>query len=422
MTAHVQPIGIRLLLWLGIIGLSLSACQTTNSLSESAELARINTAWGASTAWSADYAFSPALVWRDSATAPLLAWGASDVEGVMRHYMAPAGSTPRILALDARLPLQHQLYPASPDLYHLLWLDLSPERDGLRLYHAIVGQDLVAKVGTNNLSNQATAAYHALALDDGRLLVAWTQGRLGAQTLHLTTIDAQGRVYFAERVARSAEQPALLRLPDDSLRLLWQAEGVIWQAELFPNQETWRWTPPEIYAPLPQRVRHSELNAFYAASDSTHRYLIWQFTPVDGEAYVMWTSAEHADPSAPAPQRLSYLTDSSSYQTGYNGGTANTAREGTDDANRYLVTWARPLIGRHPAALLALAIQDNRSALSLLWLTQGKLVAQQLIANEARLGDAPRLVSSLDGQRHLALAWSDVLQPRAQLRVTDSQP
>jgi hypothetical protein len=405
-------------LWVMLLG--LCACQ---SLAEP-PASPVVSPWQTLHSFSADYLSAPALLWRTSAEAPFLAWGASDADGKMRHYIAQANSNPRILALDARLPMQHQLYPASAEQVHLLWLDLSPERDGLRLYHALVGQDLVAKVGINTISTQATGDYHAIALEQGALLVAWTQGSIGAQTLQLTLIDAQGRVFFAERVARSASQPSFVRLPDDSLRLLWQAENVIWQVELFREGQAWRWSIPEIYAPIPERLPETYQQAFYSASDSTHRYLFWQFVPSAGTPYTVWTSAPHSAPSAPAPQRLSFVANSANTldTLGYNGGIVQTARLGRDDVNRRLVTWARPIESYRPAHNLSLAIQDAEAKLAILYLQEGEIVGLQELASAGTLTDAPRLVVSLDGRRHLALAWSVLSAPRGQIYASTTLP
>ncbi|MCS6835925.1 MAG: hypothetical protein NZ750_07895 [Anaerolineae bacterium] len=323
-----------------------------------------------------------AALWPTAWPEALFAWPASDAQGRMRLWAANPSRAPHIVALDSCQPIDVSLWPADRDRAHLLWLDCAEDGLGLRLYHAVLGQDGVAVLAQRALSTAHTFGIAALPLVHGSLLLAWVQGELGAEQAWALRLDGQGRGLLRQQVARSVRQVALLRGPDGAAHLLAQDDEERLTFYRLDDEATLAWSEAQALG-VGRARRYGEARSRLQAAPSDEGLLLfWQWQ--DGaRAWVEWAVWPWEGQSNP-PEALRVL-------------------------GQQPVVWARLAQG---SSIPVLAAQWGQTLGLLRWTGQG-FVGHPLAQAQA-LADPPLALLRPSGG---LLTWTEVRDPLADLRL-----
>jgi len=339
---------------------------------------------------------------------PLFVWVAEE-DGPPRLMASTLSEEPLPLDVAVIAPFDLQLLPLGTDRAMLLWRDLVPEGDGLRLRGVSVLLNRTIGTAALTLSDAVTTGYTAVALPGDGLRVVWSAGLLEEPDLFTLLIDTQGRPSFSERLARNGRLPDLSLTPEGTPTLFWLRDDQLISARLSASGQL----SDEQRTSFRLRLNPGDyLAALRTAQDATHVYLFWQLVRADANPQVWWTSYPHGQPADAAPPRPLSITatPAASIPTGFNTGAVQAAQEGGQG-----VAWLRLLPG--PQATIAAAIVQN-DTLGMLYLRGGDLLATQSLTPTRTLS-APHLAADRD--RHLIVSWSEPGPDAAQLRITTTR-
>jgi hypothetical protein len=290
-----------------------------------------------------------------------------------------------------------QVAPAARDQAHAIWLDVDPADPGggLQLWSALISPRLVLARATTALSESRVNQVAILSHSDDSLAVVWSGGFLTEPSLYLRRIDPLGRPRLPVTLVADAQWPALAHGLDGTRYLYWfrHTTGEIHRALLMD-------TGLADIMPLGVGLSFGagdRLTGFYAAHDATHSYLILNLARLNGDQEV-WLSQSNGGAWS-AAERLGLTLDAGAYTTGFNGGSANPARQGDQG-----LAWARPLQGAYSSVVLAAQAGTD---LTLVYLQAGAIVgAQRVSANLPYALIGPPVIVS-DRQRHIYLTWAE---------------
>ncbi len=342
--------------------------------------------------------FAPSLISNPENDSVLLAWTAPDSQEV-RHYASLLPTRPTILALNANAPFLYTLLPATATHTHLFWLDNDRDSNEVRLFTALIGNDLVATLDSTRLSGGRTPTYSAISLSDGTVRVVWSEGVMGAELLYTTTLDAQGRSTFAQRINRVAgAHPALTRANDGRVWLFWLDDGALWRALLTEEQpqEMFLLERVERLLDAPNVDEGERLEAFSVAQDSARFYAFWQIVGREGVPSLQVASGGVLASTWNHPRSVGISVLGGNVQTGFNSGAVNGAIFGAQP-----VGWGTPLEGQHPVLPMVATLGED---LVMLYWRNGEPIGAQTLAKVGVLFGAPTLTT--DESRHLWVAWS----------------
>ena len=340
------------------------------------------------------------------------AWVGADERGVHQDARIAAGTTMNdtiTLPLPPVHPYDQMLLPALSDKHHLLWLDANPNGEQ-RLLAALLTDDLKIERGPTEISNLLTLRYSAVALGDGSILIVWSGGLLAESRIYLQRIDVRGLPQPAVLLQDNADWPALAMDNKGVIHLFWlqSTDAVLHYGQVVDQ----RLNNVMVITPGMQLGFGDRLHDVYAALDQTHVYLVWNNTPVDGDAQSWLLSGTRDGISWQAPRRLGVEVFEGDFQTGLNSGQVQSARSGS----RWL-SWAAPALGQFD--VLPVAARSN-NVLSITYLQAGSIVGFQTIATTTPLIGPPQL--RIDRERHLYLSWADPLDTgMAALKLTTTR-
>jgi hypothetical protein len=319
-----------------------------------------------------------------------LAW-TQPLAGETRH-MASDGQRAQILALRAWYPMRYQILPAGGGRAHWLWIDRTESADELRLQSALVSSDLVAELSPIVHSTALTTSYAALPLGDGQALLVWAQGALGSETLHMRTLNADGRPSFTVELGVPGTLPTLTQTRSSTVWLYWVSDRSVWRGQLSDGALS----AVEHVSLLPPLKLTERLDALYAAHDRTSDYLFWQIVRADGSSSALLSVIDRAAGRRLPPTPLRFGLSDQPFETTYNGGAAAAAVPGDLTA-----VWLRPLSADTDTLPVAAVWAGTTGVL---FFREGQLAGALPLIRTGRLFDAPQLAS--DDERHLTLAWS----------------
>ena len=197
---------------------------------------------------------APAMAVQDGTM--MLAWRGRDETGSRHLAQSAEQSEATILALDARLPYEYRLFPASDDRFHLLWLDRTANSTTLRLRVALINRAAVAELGANDVSRQQVYSYDAVPDNRGRVHLIWNSNLPDEPTLYSTYIDSEGRIALPALLQQNGHHPALSIEPDGTQHIYWQRDNSIWYGRL--EQSELEDIQPITECPRPQSRRSSD--------------------------------------------------------------------------------------------------------------------------------------------------------------------
>lgn len=340
-------------------------------------------------------------------------WIDADERGVHHdgRALTPAGLSEQVtMPLPPVHPFGQQLYPASGDNLHLLWLDDNGAGE-TRLYGAVITSALEVVRGPTLLSEQATRRFTAIPNGDGTLWVISAGGLLSEPGLFARYVDEEGRPRLEEtyQIVMDADWPMVIQ--GEIPRLFWlrPSDGQVWASPLQDGQ-------PTAPTPMVETVilnPGDHLTGFSGGQDMTHTYLFWNIARADGQ-HETWFSAGRAGESWSRPARLGIDTTlTTDFATGFNTGTAQAAQAG-----EAVLSWAAPLNGQFEALPLAGVVDKNQ--LAMVYLRGGAVVGWQPLTSIRFLIGAPLLHTDRD--RHLYLSWAEPTPAgTADLRVTSTR-
>lgn len=329
------------------------------------------------------------------------AWIGADETGVHQDARMTVGSglsARVVLPLPPVYPFQQKLAPAGENGTHFLWLDAESAASdaGLRLFSAYVNRDLQVERGPIRVSNRATLRYDFVVNADYGLWVVWSGGLAHEPTLIAQLLDPLSRPRPPQQIAAAADFPALARTAQGIVHVFWIStlDRAVYQAIL--GDGTLSDTQKLFSAPALNRG--DRLLTMQAALDLRYAYLFWTIERADATIELWWASAALNTNAWTAPARLGVEIDTqSTFSTGYNSGTAYTARTGT----RWLA-WAAPTRQQQQSLPVAAQVDDG---LAIIYLQNGQIAGFQRIVDLPSKLAAPPLLHS-DRALHLYLSWS----------------
>jgi hypothetical protein len=233
---------------------------------------------------------------------------------------------------------------------------------------------------------------------------------LAESRIYLQRIDVRGLPQPAVLLQDNADWPALAMDNKGVIHLFWlqSTDAVLHYGQVVDQ----RLNNVMVITPGMQLGFGDRLHDVYAALDQTHVYLVWNNTPVDGDAQSWLLSGTRDGTSWQAPRRLGVEVFEGDFQTGLNSGQVQSARSGS----RWL-SWAAPALGQFD--VLPVAARSN-NVLSITYLQAGSIVGFQTIATTTPLIGPPQL--RIDRERHLYLSWADPLDTgMAALKLTTTR-
>ncbi|HLV34386.1 MAG TPA: hypothetical protein VKY59_04690 [Spirillospora sp.] len=341
------------------------------------------------------------------------AWVGADNRGVHHDARVISGSTMGdavTLPLPPIHPYGQQLWPASGDHLHLLWLDAGADGQQ-RLFAAHLSPDLGVERGPVEVSDRQTLDYAAIAAGSGQVVTVWSGGSLAEPALYAQSISARGIPSSPVLLKHNAAQPALTRTNDGTIHVFW----------LDTTDHGLRYGQLQRDALLAAgSTGHSlhlgpgdRLHSLSAGTDAAHLYLFWNITRLDGTDET-WMTARPLDTgewSAPLRVGVGGVNDAT-MQTGLNTGTVHTAAHGDN-----WLRWGAPMPGQFDVLPLAGAIGSD---LVIVHFRQGVLAGYQRIAPVRALIGPPALLTDRD--RYLYLTWAEPTDSgRAALKITTSR-
>lgn len=373
--------------WLALLVL-LAGCASAAATPDA-----LTSTWGEIiTFGQAEQSHAPAL-WASRASVTAV-WIGADDRGVHHdsRILTASGLTDTlVLPLPPMHPYGQQLFPATDDNLHLLWLDANTEGE-TRLYTALISPGMAVLRGPTVVSNRRTLRYSAISNADGSLWVVFSGGMAAEPALFAAHVDNQGRPrQDVVRAAASADWPSFAGSANGAM-LFWRRpdDGQVFRA-LF-HEGSISASLPVTAVSLAPGERLESLNA---AADRTHGYLFWNITRANGQAETGWASdVWHSDDWQVG--RLGVDMESGTYSTGFNTGTASTA-----DAGDMWGRWASPLAGSYNT--LPVAAQVG-TALGVIYFRSGRIVGYQTIAKNISLIGQPAIRTDRD--LFLYLAWA----------------
>ncbi|MFN8527010.1 MAG: hypothetical protein U0670_00155 [Anaerolineae bacterium] len=234
-----------------------------------------------------------------------LAYVTSDQTGarqVMRRWIDGHLTDPVTLTLPPIQPRDQLTFPALDNNVFVVWIDLDEVTHVPAVFSALVTPTTEILRGPLRLSAENEQVYDlsAALMSDGSLWVAWSGATSNEPAVWLRKIDNEGRPALPIRFASDALHPALIRLPDDTLLLLYEegegenvvrariADGVLLESARITARVS--------------RTPGTLIESVYGAADSTHGYLFWNLTRDDGHRETWFSTGEldAANWSAPA--------------------------------------------------------------------------------------------------------------------------
>ena len=291
-------------------------------------------------------------------------------------------------------PYAQQLYPAANGKLHLLWLDANADGE-LRLYAALLSDDLQVERGPIAVSDQLALRYTAMPLNDGNLLVLWSGGFPAEPALYAQQIDARGLPRQSTMLTRDADWPTLVRSSEDVQYILWLKPtdghlhyGILEDESLAltrPIENTVNLEPGD-------RLHH-----LTAALDQDYIYLFWNLTRRSGESQSWMLSAPLDTLDWSDPVRLGVDIGASTIETGFNSGQVTSAASGSAYLRQVM-----PLGGQFTTLPVAAYLEQS---LAIAYFQDGKIIGLQRIAPAQLPLEPPGLQT--DRERHLYVSWSE---------------
>ena len=397
--------------WFGWVGLLLTACFPSTTLQPTAT--PLASVWGAvHTIGQAQTIDAPTLAVDGDSVA--FSWVGDDDTRLHHDYrrwsIEDGFSATSLLVLPTIHPYGHQLYPASRNRHHLLWLDRDDDTNSLRLFSALVGEDGIAELGPIRLSDQPTQQFTAINNADQSLWVVWSGGNVAEPSLFLQEVDLGGRRQFPIRLGVSGFHPQLYRGWDGRLFLFWKTvDGQVARGEIINHGL-------EDIVGVSRSVRLGQgdrLHDFQVGMDETQTYLFWNVTRADGTAETWFTSGEHDTVNWKPARRLGISAISNeTIATGFNSGTVYSTSEG-----EHWSKWTGVLPA--PSDVLPVVVYQQ-DEIGIVYFQAGTVIGYQGIVPADFLISAPRIATNQ--ARHLYLTWSELTsQGYAELRFTTTQ-
>jgi hypothetical protein len=361
--------------------------------------APINTAWGETRYVQPTQHWQVPVLWQNDGSI-LMVWAGAD-EQEARLYSAHLQSedtmpniTGTILALKAYYPQDIRIAPARTGTYHLLWRDAENDGDTLRLRSAIIQEDGIATVGALTLSDATTQDYALLAQGD-EAHVAYVVGEWGNTVLYGRTIDANGRLAFAQRLAVDAEQVALVAYGEQK-HLFWTQNGALWRGVWNETglTDVQRWGQIILPDDYSYNDVHVAVNGQY--------FVVWlDVRDANGQARIWWASASYDAERLPLLSVLHFTRQDASFNTGYNTGDAQVIRPHDEGA---VLVQTMSAVTRQES-ILPTVITFDEGEMGVLYWHEGEPVGYQAIVQSPILGKA-HIVT--DTQRHLSVVWQSI--------------
>ena len=324
----------------------------------------------------------------------IAAWVGTDGAGIhhdARGWIDGKLSPVVVLPLPPVHPYAQSWIPAGGDNLHYFWLDAAASGQ-TQLYSALINAQLMVERGPTAVSDTLALRYAAVASDEGQAWVVWSGSVLSEPALNLQAVDDVGRPQLPQRIATSADYPAMARANDGTVLLFWLEDGQLVRAVLSGGAVLERTSLTNaVYLGAGDR-----LHSLNVGLDRTHANVFWNVTRTTGENETWFVSAAIGATTASQPARLTMDTlPGSVFETGFNTGSTVSAASGDIP-----LSWAAPLRGQYDT--LPVAVQSP-IGLGILYLREGAVAGYQEVVSGTRLIGEPTLVS--DRNRDLYLAW-----------------
>lgn len=322
-------------------------------------------------------------------------WVGADANGIYHNSrtLTDSGlSSIAVLPLSPVHPYGQQLFPASGDNLHLLWLDTNAEGE-TRLYSAVISPELTLVRGPILVSDRRTLRYAAIPDRHGALWVVFSGGLVAEPGLYAVYLDAEGRPrQDITQITTDADWPSFAQTNDSASLLFWRrpSDGAVQRARFAGGSLDEATIITQI--PLLPGERPEDLSA---ALDSSHEYVFWTVTR-GGQAETWWASGTPGSSDWQAVRLGVTVNQNIFFETGFNTGAANAAYTGEQ-----WLSWAMPLNGQHDP--LPVAVQ-NGNTLGIVYFHDGQIAGYHEIANDVRLIGPPELKADRD--LFLYISWA----------------
>lgn len=379
----------------------MSACMPTQSMSIT-PTSSPQSQWGdITTVGQAPYAPAPSL-WVNKESA-LMGWIGEEDERVfqgLRRWQDGQLDSVAIPVLSLQTPFEQKIYPADNDGVHLLWMDIEPRSEQIRLFSAYLDNTLTTVIAPETFTSEQVTHYTAIPDIQGAIWVVWSGGLLAEPALYQVRIDGLGRPMFPERLILDGDYPVFAKTLDNQIYLYWlsQVNRRVLRGE-FVNGDLQN---IRAISQLSASVNSNRLIDFSVGLDRTHQYLFWNTVREDGQVETFFSVSGLDSQEVVSPQAMTITVDTSqTVQTGFNSGVVHTAVSIGDT----ILAHANPL--NESADVLPVVVQ-NGSKLGITYFQGGAIVGYQTLAENISLLRAPQIATDRD--RHLYVTWS---QPTA---------